>query len=148
MCDKAEVIVHVKVKQIVQGPTTFGRDIWTARCAVYEVLKGQGSPDVGEPDKILKILKFKGQSTAGIAEPDKGVVVFCFTRTSDDKGTEPILVEGNNEYVVFLKGTYGKMTLISDGPHDLAYKLIDHWLGVVRYSPQLVKTIKKESTKN
>ena len=110
---RAEAVAHVKVLDLQGGEVDEeGVVNWSALCQVLQSVKG---------------------------EPKKGEKVrFRFTTFTFRDKTEPALVEKGKEYVIFLKGKSGGIRFPSDQKLELAYNLLDKWVGALPYHFHLV----------
>jgi hypothetical protein len=113
MKNRAEIVSHVKVLDVQGGEVDEeGVVNWSALCQVLQSVKG---------------------------EPKKGEKVrFRFTTFTFRDKTEPALVEKGKEYVIFLKGKSGGIRFPSDQKLEVAYNLLDKWVGALPYHFHLV----------
>ena len=113
MKNRAGIVAHVKVLEVQGGEMEEeGVVNWSALCQVLQPIKG---------------------------EPKKGEKVrFRFTTLTFRDKTEPALVEKGKEYVIFLKSKSGGIRFPSDQKLEVAYNLLDKWVGALPYHFHLV----------
>lgn len=117
MSSHAEIISHVKILDVQGGLTDEeGVQEWQALCQVIDPLKGE------------------------IAEGEK--IRFRFNRFVFLKNAEPMIVQKGQQYVIFLKGKSGEVRFPSDQKLEVAYVLVDRWVGVVQYHFHLVRKLR------
>ncbi len=115
---KADIVIHVVVLDVQGGEENEqGVEEWVALCKVINPIKGLTNKD----QKIR----------------------FRFNRFNFLGNTEPMIVQKKKDYIVFLKGTYGKVRFPSDEKLEEAYRLVDRWTGALPYHFHLMNRLKE-----
>jgi hypothetical protein len=116
MLNKSDIVAHVEILEIQGGKMEeLGVEEWAALCKIIQPIKGLIKRD----EKIR----------------------FRFSRFVFQGKEEPFVVEKGKEYVIFLKGSSGKVRFPSDKNIETAYDLLDHWVGVLSYHYHLVERL-------
>ena len=116
--NKSDIVAYVKIIEIQGG-------------AIEEV----GVEEWSALGKIIQPIK-------GLVKKDKKIR-FRFNRFVSQGEKEPLIVEKGKEYVIFLKGTTGKVRFPSDKKIEIAYDLLDRWAGALPYHYHLVERLIK-----
>ena len=116
MKEKADIVAHVKVLEIMGGYVIEDGVVeYSCLCEVITPIKGK----IKNNDKIrisYQIFDYMNQKETNV-------------------------INKNNEIVVFLKSTTGKVKFTSDNKLKQTYNLIDHWVGALQYNPYLVERL-------
>ena len=116
MRNKSDIVAHVEILEIQGGEIEeLGVEEWAALCKIIQPIKGSIKKD----EKIR----------------------FRFTRFVFQGEEEPFVVEKGKEYVIFLKGSSGKVRFPSDKNIETAYDLLDRWVGVLSYHYHLIERL-------
>ena len=118
MKNKSDIVAHVKIVEIQGGMIgEVGVEEWATLCEIIQPIKGSIE---------------KG-----------GKVRFHFNRFVFQGKKEPFVVQKGKEYVVFLKGTVGKIRFSSDDKLEVSYSLVDRWVGILPYDYYLIERLTK-----
>ena len=116
MLNKSDIVAYVEILEIQGGEIEdLGVEEWAALGKIIQPIKG-----------LIK----KGEK-----------IRFRFTRFVFQGKEEPFVVEKGREYVIFLKGSSGKVKFSTDQNIETAYDLLDHWVGVLSYHDHLVERL-------
>ena len=116
--NKSDIVAHVKILELQGGEIEeVGVEEWSALCKIIQPIKGLVKKD--------------------------GKIRFRFNKFVFQGKEEPFIVEKSKEYVIFLKGTTGKVRFPSDKKIEIAYDLLDRWVGALPYHYHLVERLIK-----
>lgn len=112
--DNSKIVAHIKVLDIMGGKVEESGVVeCDALCEVISVYKGNIKPK----DKI----RFRFNNFEYKFDPSKKPI------------KESFKIEKNNEYIIFLNGTSGRIKFATDDTLYPSYVLTDRWLGVQYY---------------
>ncbi len=115
---KSDIVAYVEILEIQGGEIEEeGVEEWSALCKIIQPIKG-----LIKKDEEIR---------------------FRFNIFDFQNKREPTLVEKGKQYVMFLKGQSGGVRFPSDKKIEVAYNLLDRWVGVLPYHYHLVHRLTK-----